>query len=41
MGNGVTLRAGKSVNIVLSPIWKGFYSKKKEFAPLWEQILSF
>ena len=33
-GNGYTFRGDNSVNLVLSPFWKGVYTKRKEFTPL-------
>ena len=27
--------------VVLPPFWKGIYSKRKEFAPLWNKLFSF
>ena len=32
-GNWYTFKGGKSISIVLHSIWKGVYSKRKEFAP--------
>ena len=32
---------GNSVQIILLPFWKVFYSKRKEFAPLGSQFFSY